>query len=170
MKVLSRHEAEAADGRDEAGPGGPHPVDRHVGLRIRMRRKEVGISQERLAEALGLTFQQVQKYERAANRVSASKLFEIARALKTSPAYFYEGLTPPAEDLHPPSAPDLDAQAFLLTPEGAELAAAFPRLARSRVRRKIVELVRALADAEEGEARLQPAEPAPSLRAVSYQA
>jgi len=69
------------DGEGRLGVGGPHPVDRHVGLRIRMRRKELGVSQEKLAEALGLTFQQVQKYERAANRVSASKLFEIARAL-----------------------------------------------------------------------------------------
>jgi transcriptional regulator with XRE-family HTH domain len=71
---------------------GPNPIDRHVGLRIRMRRKELGISQEKLAESIGLTFQQVQKYERAANRVSASKLWEMARALNTSVAYFYEGL------------------------------------------------------------------------------
>jgi transcriptional regulator with XRE-family HTH domain len=169
MKIVSRHEAESAD-RDETGSAGPHPVDRHVGLRIRMRRKEVGISQERLAEALGLTFQQVQKYERAANRVSASKLFEIARALDTSVSYFYEGLAPAADaDLESPSAPNLDVQAFLLTPEGAELAAAFPRLGRARVRRKIVELVRALADVDEGDGRLQPPEAAaPGLRAVSF--
>src|SRR5512145_2081507 len=70
----------------------PNPVDRHVGLRIRMRRKELGVSQERLAEAVGITFQQVQKYERGANRVSASKLWEIAAALKTPVAYFYDGL------------------------------------------------------------------------------
>src|SRR3954452_5745259 len=71
---------------------GPHPVDRHVGLRIRMRRKEMGVSQERLAEALGITFQQVQKYERGANRVSASKLWDIAGALRTPVSYFYDGL------------------------------------------------------------------------------
>ena len=59
----------------------PNPVDLHVGGRVRMRRKMLGISQERLAEALGLTFQQVQKYERGANRISASKLYEIARFL-----------------------------------------------------------------------------------------
>src|ERR1700753_441801 len=82
---------------DEAFAGGPHPVDRHVGLRIRMRRKELGVSQEKLAEALGLTFQQVQKYERAANRVSASKLWEIAQALSTHIGYFYEGLGDPTE-------------------------------------------------------------------------
>ena len=66
----------------------PNPVDRHVGLRIRLRRKELGISQERLAESIGLTFQQVQKYERAANRVSASKLWEMAKALKNRAAQF----------------------------------------------------------------------------------
>ena len=78
---------------DVAAIVGPHPVDRHVGLRVRMRRKEMGVSQEKLAEALGITFQQVQKYERGANRVSASKLWEIARALETPVAYFYEGLS-----------------------------------------------------------------------------
>jgi transcriptional regulator with XRE-family HTH domain len=149
MTTLSRRGTEAGGGRDELGAGGPHPVDRHVGLRIRMRRKELGISQERLAEALGLTFQQVQKYERAANRVSASKLFEIARALSANVSYFYEGLAA-AEEVDAAAPPGLDAQAFLLMPEGAELAAMFPKLARARVRRKVVELVRALAEPDDG--------------------
>jgi transcriptional regulator with XRE-family HTH domain len=137
----------AVVGREELGSEGPHPVDRHVGLRIRMRRKELGISQEKLAEALGLTFQQVQKYERAANRVSASKLFEIARALNTGVAYFYEGLAP-GDELGSPASASLDAKAFMLTPEGAELAATFHRIGRSRVRRKLVELVRVLVDSD----------------------
>jgi len=135
---------------EEVGLGGPHPVDRHVGLRIRMRRKELGISQERLADALGLTFQQVQKYERAANRVSASKLYEIASALNASVGYFYEGLAS-AEEIEASTAQSLEAHAFLLTPEGAELATLFPKLTRSRVRRKLVELVRAIAGAEDPE-------------------
>lgn len=121
---------------------GPNPIDRHVGLRIRMRRKELGVSQEKLAESIGLTFQQVQKYERAANRVSASKLWEMARALNTSVAYFYEGLggeTSPGSNL-----PKEEVQDFLLTAEGMELAAAFPRISEPRVRRKILELVRAM--------------------------
>jgi transcriptional regulator with XRE-family HTH domain len=145
MATVSGRSVEAGEGREESEGGGPHPVDRHVGLRIRMRRKELGISQERLAESLGLTFQQVQKYERAANRVSASKLFEIARALNTGVAYFYEGLAV-VEDGESAGAGSLDAQTLLLTPEGAELAALFPRLGRSRVRRKVVELVRILAE------------------------
>lgn len=121
---------------------GPNPVDRHVGLRIRMRRKELGVSQERLAEAVGLTFQQIQKYERAANRVSASKLWELAQALRINVAYFYEGLT----EMEAEHLPRESMQDFLLTPEGLELAAHFPRLSSPRLRRKILELVRALAE------------------------
>ena len=124
---------------------GPNPIDRHVGLRIRMRRKELGISQERLAESIGLTFQQVQKYERATNRVSASKLWEMAKALSTSVAYFYEGLGEPAT----PGAPSEPMQDFLLSGEGLELAQAFPRIRHPRLRRKILDLVRAMADEPE---------------------
>lgn len=127
---------------------GPNPIDRHVGLRIRMRRKELGISQERLAESIGLTFQQVQKYERAANRVSASKLWEVARALNTSISYFYEGLGRPEESM-PYTLPREEVHDFLLTPEGIELAATFPKIPRGRVRRKILELVRAMAEEPE---------------------
>ncbi|MDB5493756.1 MAG: transcriptional regulator, Cro/CI family [Phenylobacterium sp.] len=125
---------------------GPNPVDRHVGLRIRMRRKELGISQERLAYAVGLTFQQIQKYERAANRVSASKLWELARALHTGVTYFYDGL---AEIEADGAAPRASMQDFLLTPDGLELAACFPRISSPRLRRKVLELVRALIEAPE---------------------
>jgi len=127
----------------------PNPVDLHVGLRIRLRRKEMGVSQEKLAEAIGLTFQQVQKYERAANRVSASKLYEMARALKTSIAYFYEGLPEgvavglEAVEARP------GAQAFLLTAEGLELADTFPKIRRARVRRRILDLVRAMIEEDD---------------------
>ena len=127
---------------------GPNPIDRHVGLRIRMRRKELAISQERLAEAIGLTFQQVQKYERAANRVSASKLWEVARALNTSISYFYEGLGKPEESTTF-NLPREEVHDFLLTPEGIELANAFPKIPRGRVRRKILDLVRAMAEESE---------------------
>ena len=127
----------------EPGRGdGPHPVDLHVGLRIRMRRKEMGVSQERLADALSITFQQVQKYERGANRVSASKLWEIASALKTPVAYFYDGLGDPDAVVSQRDA----AQEFLLATEGIELIAAFPRIVEPAIRRKIVELVRVVAD------------------------
>src|ERR1700742_2356504 len=113
---------------------GPNPIDRHVGLRIRMRRKELGISQERLAESIGLTFQQVQKYERAANRVSASKLWEMSRALSTNVSYFYEGLAGEAEGSGS-NVPREAMQDFLMTPEGIELAAIFPKITKARLRR-----------------------------------
>jgi len=123
---------------------GPKPVNRHVGLRIRMRRKELGISQERLAESIGLTFQQVQKYERAANRVSASKLWEMSKALAAPVGYFYDGLSDAAGPLAA-SVPRESMQDFLMTPEGIELAATFPKIPRGRVRRRILDLVRAMA-------------------------
>jgi transcriptional regulator with XRE-family HTH domain len=121
---------------------GPHPVDRHVGLRIRMRRKEMGVSQERLAESLGITFQQVQKYERGANRVSASKLWEIAGTLRTPVSYFYDGL----DGQTGAGGQQTSAQAFLSSSEGLELLAAFPRITEPAIRRKLVELVRVVAD------------------------
>jgi len=132
----------------------PNPIDVHVGLQVRLRRKELKISQERLAETLGLTFQQVQKYERGANRISASKLYEIARSLRVSIAWFFEGLSDPQagrlKDEGERAAPP-HAHNFLMTPEGIDLANAFPRIEDRQVRRKLVDLIRALVeeDAEE---------------------
>ena len=133
----------------------PNPVDLHVGGRVRMRRKVLGVSQERLAEALGLTFQQVQKYERGANRVSASKLYEIARFLAAPVSYFFEGLSDPAipgAGAAVSEGPEQVVHDFLMTPEGLELASAFPRIRRPRLRRRILELVRALIDEDDGAA------------------
>lgn len=126
----------------------PNPIDRHVGLRIRLRRKELGVSQERLADSIGLTFQQIQKYERAANRVSASKLWEMAQALDAPVAYFYDGL----ED-GPDTAPQRSSTVhdFLLTPEGLELATLFPKIPRQRLRRRLLELVRSMAEEADSE-------------------
>ena len=125
----------------------PNPVDLHVGGRVRMRRKMLGVSQERLAEALGLTFQQVQKYERGANRVSASKLYEIARFLSAPVSYFFEGLTDPSDSGEENS--EQFVHDFLMTAEGLELAAAFPRIRKPRLRRRILDLVRAMAEEDE---------------------
>lgn len=127
----------------------PNPVDLHVGARIRMRRKLLGVSQERLAEQLHLTFQQVQKYERGANRVSASKLYEIARALEAPVAYFFDGLadTAGASDGHEISGEFVHD--LVMTPEGMELASMFPRIRRGRVRRRVLDLVKVLAEEEE---------------------
>jgi transcriptional regulator with XRE-family HTH domain len=124
----------------------PNPVDLHVGARIRLRRRMQGVSQEKLADALGLTFQQVQKYERGANRVSASKLYEIAAALRTPVAYFFDGLADPSADENPDATQTEEGQVhnFLMTAEGLELAKLFPRVTRGPVRRRVLELLRAL--------------------------
>ena len=128
----------------------PNPVDLHVGARIRMRRKILGVSQEKLADDLGLTFQQVQKYERGANRVSASKLYEIARSLQAPISYFFDGLADPlaTEAEVAGAGEDRFVHDFLMTTEGLELAAIFPKIKRGRVRRKVLDLVRAMADEE----------------------
>lgn len=130
----------------------PNPIDMHVGARVRMRRKILGISQERLADDLGLTFQQVQKYERGANRVSASKLYEIARSLKASVSYFFDGLADPTTETELEGFADAGADHFvhdfLMTPEGMEFATLFPKIKRARVRRRLLELVRVLSDDE----------------------
>lgn len=125
------------------------PVDQHVGARVRMRRKLLGMAQDQLAEALGLTFQQVQKYERGENRVSASKLHQIAGLLQVDIGYFFAGLPDPLETRGPDDVgaqADRTVHAFLQTPEGLQLAALFPRIGPSRVRRQLVDLVREMAD------------------------
>ena len=128
----------------------PNVVDLHVGGRVRMRRKILGMSQEALADALGLTFQQVQKYERGANRVSASKLYEIAKTFQAPVSYFFEGLADPMtnEVDEVGAAAERVVTEFLNTPEGLELAELFPKIGRGRVRRQILDLVRAMADDE----------------------
>jgi transcriptional regulator with XRE-family HTH domain len=130
----------------------PNPIDVHVGLQVRLRRKELKISQEKLAETLGLTFQQVQKYERGANRISASKLYEIARTLRVPMAWFFEGLSDPSEGRDDGAAPPDSASfahEFLLTQEGIDLASLFPKVRQRRVRRRLVDLVRSLTEDEE---------------------
>lgn len=96
----------------------PHPVDVHVGARIRLIRKDRGMSQGELADALGITFQQVQKYERGFNRISASKMFEASKALGVDPAWFFQGL----DDLPTGAGPDEEAiRTMLGTDEGRKL-------------------------------------------------
>ncbi len=78
--------------RGRAAPGGPNPVDVHVGARVRLRRTLLGLSQEKLGEAIGLTFQQVQKYERGANRIGSSRLFDLSRVLDVPVGFFFEDM------------------------------------------------------------------------------
>lgn len=121
----------------------PNPVDTHVGARIRARRKQLEVSQEKLSDALGLTFQQVQKYERGTNRVSASKLFAIAEFLGTPVAWFFEGLAGQTTT-------DLTEQPPLIAlatcRQGPQLAEAFVRLSPAQ-QGVVVSLTRQLAGA-----------------------
>jgi transcriptional regulator with XRE-family HTH domain len=128
-------------------------VDVHVGARIRIRRKLLGVSQQSLAEALGLTFQQVQKYERGTNRVSASKLFEVANFLEAPVNYFFEELPSPMPEGGAASGSmdeDRAIRDFLLTGEGLELARGFPAIKSSKMRRTILDLVRVAAEDARG--------------------
>jgi len=127
----------------------PNPIDKHVGSRVRMRRMMLSMSQEKLGDALGLTFQQVQKYERGANRVSASKLYEIAKTLQVPVSFFFEGLADPMDGSDGDEVglqAERIVQEFLTTPEGLELAEVFPKIGRGRVRRQVLDLVRAMAE------------------------
>ncbi len=93
IESIERHPPQDRDSR-------PHPIDAHVGGRIRLRRTLMGMSQERLGEALGLTFQQVQKYERGVNRVGASRLFDLSRVLDVPISFFYDDMPEPLASLH----------------------------------------------------------------------
>lgn len=130
----------------------PNPIDRHVGSRVRMRRMLAGISQERLGEALGLTFQQVQKYEKGSNRISASRLQQIAKMLDVPVAFFFDGA--PTGDLSPSGFADAGSTTyisdFLATSEGVQLTKAFTRIKSTRLRRRVIDLVEAMAE-ESGE-------------------
>jgi transcriptional regulator with XRE-family HTH domain len=130
----------------------PNPIDIHVGGRVRLRRMMLGMSQEKLGEALGITFQQIQKYEKGTNRVGASRLQHIATVLKVPVSFFFEDA---------PGTPDEAAGFaennshsyvvdFLSSTEGLSLNKSFVRIKDARVRRRIVDLVQTLA-AEEGE-------------------
>lgn len=135
----------------------PNPIDRHVGSRVRMRRVMLGMSQEKLGDALGLTFQQVQKYEKGTNRIGASRLQQISRTLDVPPAFFFEG-APSFEAMAKPEPGQMgfseDSNAayvadFLSTAEGLHLNLAFARIHDPKVRKRIVDLVSSLAGDDE---------------------
>lgn len=122
----------------------PNPVDAHVGSRLRLRRLTLGFSQEKLGRELGLTFQQVQKYERGANRIGASRLYAIAKILEAPVSYFFEGLDE-LETINPEDS----IEALLSTPEAVELNRSFARISDQATRRRLTELVRSVADSDQ---------------------
>jgi transcriptional regulator with XRE-family HTH domain len=135
----------------ERGTRRPNPIDVHVGNRVRLQRMLIGISQEKLGERLGLTFQQVQKYEKGINRIGASRLFELSRVLGVPVQFFYDDAPTTGSQQH--AAPgfaerssDSHVFEFLSSREGLELNRAFSRITDPKVRKSVLDLVRSLAD------------------------
>jgi transcriptional regulator with XRE-family HTH domain len=127
----------------------PNPIDKHVGSRVRMRRMMLGMSQEKLGDALALTFQQVQKYEKGTNRIGASRLQQISHILQVPVAFFFEGAPHLAEGAaveHLETAPSPTyVSDFLATSDGLSLTKAFMRIPDPKLRRRIVDLVQQIA-------------------------
>lgn len=143
-------EGDAPEGeRAGAGTKRPNSMDAHVGSRVRLRRMMMGMSQEKLGEQMGLTFQQIQKYERGINRVSASRLYELARVLGVTVQFFFEeiqlGQTASVQTGFAEPQAESTIIEFLGSRDGLELNRAFVRIRDPRVRRSIVDLVRSLA-------------------------
>lgn len=125
----------------------PNPVDVHVGSRVRLRRMLIGLSQEKLGHSMGLTFQQIQKYEKGVNRIGASRLFKLSQVLEVPVQFFFDDM--PATEGNPiPGMAETDAESFLYeflnTRDGLELNRAFVKVTDPEQRRSIVELVRSI--------------------------
>ena len=147
--------APAAAPAEERNARQANLIDEHVGARVRLRRMLLGMSQEKLGESLGLTFQQVQKYEKGVNRIGASRLFDLAQVLGVPVQFFYDELTAHAADSghatlggfaeRPTESYVVD---FLSSRDGLELNKAFVRITDPKVRRSVIDLVRSLAGPE----------------------
>jgi transcriptional regulator with XRE-family HTH domain len=151
---MARQDSGEDEAEIERGSRKPNPIDAHVGTRVRLRRMLLGMSQEKLGEHLGLTFQQVQKYEKGVNRIGASRLFDLSRVLGVPVQFFYDEAPAELTDANPVPgfAEARPAESyvieFLSTREGLELNKAFVKISDARVRRSIVDLVRALGGEE----------------------
>ena len=130
-----------------------NPIDAQVGNRVRIRRMLIGMSQEKLGDLLGLTFQQVQKYEKGVNRIGAGRLFEVSRILGVPIDFFYEGVGAPAGERpgfsEPEAAPPV--MEFVSSGEGLQLSLAFMKIKDPKVRKRVLDLVKSLSQEEAGE-------------------
>ncbi|HEY5964319.1 MAG TPA: helix-turn-helix transcriptional regulator [Xanthobacteraceae bacterium] len=124
----------------------PNPTDRYVGARVRMRRLMLGMSQTTLGEALGLTFQQVQKYEKGTNRIGASRLQQISHALQVPISFFFEELPVATKSAAEPGLSPSMLTGFLATSEGLALVDGFIKIRNGKLRRRIVDLVERIAE------------------------
>lgn len=124
----------------------PNPIDTHVGSRVRLRRMLIGMSQERLGEQMGLTFQQIQKYEKGVNRIGASRLLNLSQILDVPVQFFFDGAPIDGDEATGAENGESFIYDFVNSREGLELNRAFVRIADPRVRRSVIDLVRSLAE------------------------
>jgi transcriptional regulator with XRE-family HTH domain len=131
----------------------PNPIDVHVGARVRLRRNMLGLSQEKLGEAIGLTFQQVQKYERGANRIGASRLHDLSRVLDVPVSFFFDDMDPVRAPAIPAGCSETGAEALDADPlrkrETIDLVSAYYRIEDPMVRRRLFDLAKALSSGGE---------------------
>jgi len=136
------------------GSDTPHPVDVHVGQRIKLRRTLMGMTQGKLGECIGLTFQQLQKYERGANRVSASKLWQLGNVLKVPISFFFDDMPQSVKDAFPDYQGETsesyipEEHLTLHRRQTLELVRTFSKLQDPTIRKRIIDVVRAIADSE----------------------
>ena len=140
--------------RKRGGKGGPNPIDVHVGGRVRLRRTLLGMSQEKLAKAVNLTFQQIQKYERGSNRIGASRLFQFAQVLDVPVSFFYDDMPDGSQEkaeqpMDGNGAGEPFEQDHLARRETLELVRAYYRIGDATVRRRVFELTKTLSRSEE---------------------
>ncbi len=147
-------QSESPSGRGRGRGGRPRPVDVHVGSRVRLRRTMLGLSQEKLGEAISLTFQQVQKYERGANRIGASRLYELSQVLEVPVSFFFDDMPAElttAEGRRTAGLADTTQSSYGANPmtkrETLELVRAYYRITDPGVRKKLFELAKSLAKA-----------------------
>jgi transcriptional regulator with XRE-family HTH domain len=126
-----------------------NPIDIQVGNRVRIRRMLIGMSQERLGDLLGLTFQQVQKYEKGVNRIGAGRLYEVARILNVPINFFYEGVSEVTGQPGLGEADGAPVMDFVSSGEGMQLSLAFMKIKDAKVRKRVLDLVKSLAEEEE---------------------
>ena len=146
-------------GRGRTPSGKPNPIDTHVGARVRLRRTLLGMSQEKLGEAIGLTFQQVQKYERGANRIGASRLFDLSRVLEVPVSYFFDEMPDNAASQSPRMMMSglveevaVECESDPMTKrETLELVRAYYRISDPTVRKRLFELAKSLASATDSD-------------------
>jgi transcriptional regulator with XRE-family HTH domain len=150
---MTKEDEESDNGSGSTEPRNarrPNPIDAHVGSRVRLRRMVMGLSQEKLGELLGLTFQQVQKYEKGVNRIGASRLFDLSHVLGVTVQFFYDDMPNAVGSAAQPGLAERPTEPYVVvdgagTRDGLELSKAFARISDARVRRALVELAKSLA-------------------------